>query len=111
VSVPATCTRIGTCTPARTAWRRWLRSAGMLASNLYLRANVRATALFTALSARGYTGDLTVLQNRPAWSGRNLGLIAGSGALLLAVALGVRLGWLPSGLPAALPAGLPGGAS
>jgi cobalt/nickel transport system permease protein len=87
--------------------RRWLRSAGMLASNLYLRANVRATALFTALSARGYTGDLTVLQARPAWSARNLALIAGSGALLLAVALGVRLGWLPAGLPA----GLTGGAS
>ena len=78
----------------------------MLASNLYLRANVRATALFTALSARGYTGDLTVLQARPSWSARNLALIAGSGALLLAVALGVRLGWLPG-----LPAGLTGAAA
>jgi cobalt/nickel transport system permease protein len=74
------------------SWRRWLRSAGMLASNLYLRANVRAGALFTALSARGYTGDLTVLQARPVWSARNLGLIAAADGLLLATALAVRLG-------------------
>jgi cobalt/nickel transport system permease protein len=76
------------------SWRRWLRSAGMLASNLYLRANVRASALFTALSARGYTGDLTVLQAQPAWSSRNLGLIVAADGLLLAVALAVRLGGL-----------------
>jgi cobalt/nickel transport system permease protein len=77
------------------SWRRWLRSAGMLASNLYLRANVRASALFTALSARGYTGDLTVLQARPVWSSRNLALIAAADGLLLATALVVRLGgWL-----------------
>ena len=47
---------------------RWLRSVGMLASNLYLRANTRATNLFTALSARGYTGDLKCC--RPSRCGR-----------------------------------------
>ena len=44
------------------------RSVGMLVSNLYLRANARATALFTALSARGYTGDLRRLRADPIWS-------------------------------------------
>jgi hypothetical protein len=46
-----------------------------------------------------------VLQARPAWSARNLALIAGSGALLLAVALAVHQGWLPAGLPAGGPGG------
>jgi cobalt/nickel transport system permease protein len=65
---------------------RSLRSVGMLASNLYLRANARASALFTALTARGYTGDLNVLRDEPSWSVRNLVLIGVAGALLAALA-------------------------
>jgi cobalt/nickel transport system permease protein len=71
---------------------RSLRSVGMLASNLYLRANARASALFTALTARGYTGDLTVLRWEPSWSRRNLALIAVADGLLLIVALSVSFG-------------------
>ena len=49
----------------------------MLASNLYVRASARAAALFTALTARGYTGDLRVLMDTPAWSlRRSLGFAA-----------------------------------
>jgi cobalt/nickel transport system permease protein len=76
------------------SWGRWLRSVGMLASNLFLRANVRAGALFTALSARGYTGELRVLQARPAWSRRRLALIAVADGLLLILAVGLKLGGL-----------------
>lgn len=74
--------RLGYATP-----RLWLRSVGMLASNLYLRANARASALFTALTARGYTGDLTVLRETPSWSARNIAAIAATGALLGTAAL------------------------
>lgn len=73
---------------------RSLRSVGMLASNLYLRANARANALFTALTARGYTGDLTVLRTEPVWSRRNLALIATADGLLLVIALGLHWGGL-----------------
>ncbi len=75
--------------------RRWLRSMGMLASNLFLRSNARAAALFTALTARGYTGDLTVLRDEPAWSRRNLALIGVAESALLAAAGAVRLAGLP----------------
>ncbi len=77
------------------SWRRSLRSAGMLASNLYLRANARASALFTALSARGYTGELRVLQSEPVWSARNVLLIALADGLLLLTALAVHFGGWP----------------
>lgn len=40
---------------------RWMHSAGMLVSNLYLRSQRRADLLFTALSCRGYAGELRVL--------------------------------------------------
>jgi cobalt/nickel transport system permease protein len=76
------------------SWRRWLRSVGMLASNLFLRANTRAMHLFTALSARGYTGDLKVLQAQPVWSRRNIALIAAADGLLLVLAVGLKLGGL-----------------
>ncbi len=78
-----------------TTWRRRLRSVGLLASNLYLRANARATALFTALSARGYTGELRVLQTQPAWSRRHLASIALADGLLLLLALTVHFGGAP----------------
>jgi cobalt/nickel transport system permease protein len=75
-------------------WGRWLRSVGMLASNLFLRAHTRATNLFTALSARGYTGELRVLQAQPVWSRRNIALIAVADGLLLVLAVGLKLGGL-----------------
>lgn len=64
-------------------WRRSLRSAGMLAANLYLRSQSRASLLFTALTARGYSGELRVLTAQPTWSRRNLILIACVESLLL----------------------------
>ena len=48
--------------------RLWLRSVAMLASNLYLRSQMRAVSLFTALSCRGYSGELRVLVDRAPWS-------------------------------------------
>jgi cobalt/nickel transport system permease protein len=84
--------RLGYSTP-----RRALRSVGMLASNLYLRANARAKALYTALTARGYTGDLRVLMERPAWSARHVATILALDAGLLVVGLAARLA-LPGGL-------------
>ena len=74
---------------------RSLKSVGMLVSNLYLRSNARASALFTALTARGYTGDLTVLREEPVWSRRNLLLIGGAELLLVAVAVTARAMGLP----------------
>jgi energy-coupling factor transporter transmembrane protein EcfT len=64
----------------------------MLMANIYLRAQVRASALFTALSARGYSGELRVLIAEPKWSRRHLLAIAGIETLLIAAALGTRLG-------------------
>jgi energy-coupling factor transporter transmembrane protein EcfT len=40
----------------------------MLASNLYLRSQRRADLLFTALSCRGYAGELRVLIDPQPWS-------------------------------------------
>jgi cobalt/nickel transport system permease protein len=82
--------RMGYSTAARS-----LRSVGMLVSNLYLRSNARATALFTALTARGYTGDLTVLREEPCWSRRNLLLIAASQTLLVTAGLVTHFTVLP----------------
>jgi cobalt/nickel transport system permease protein len=72
--------------------RSSFRSLGMLMANIYLRAQVRASALFTALSARGYSGELRVLIAEPKWSRRHLLAIAGIETLLIAAALGTRLG-------------------
>ena len=81
--------RLGYSTP-----RAALRSTAMIASNLYLRAHTRATALFTALSSRGYTGDLRVLTDRPAISLQRSLRFAAFDALLFVVALGARnAGW------------------
>ncbi len=56
---------------------RWLRSIGMLTSNLYLRSQRRADLLFTALSCRGYTGELRVLVDPAPWSGVHVaGIVA-----------------------------------
>ena len=64
-------------------WRRSLHSVGMLAANLYLRSQTRAAALYTALTARGYNGELRVLTAQPTWSRRNLALIAGVESVLV----------------------------
>ncbi|MBI3971135.1 MAG: cobalt ECF transporter T component CbiQ [Chloroflexi bacterium] len=71
--------------------RRAVRSLALLASNLYLRAQSQAGAVFTALSARGYTGDLHVLADHPVRSARNALTIAAVELLLVVVAAGVRL--------------------
>src|SRR5688572_9436465 len=74
---------------------RSLKSVGMLVSNLYLRSNARASVLFTALTARGYTGDLRVLRDEPVWSRRTLLLIGGAERFLVGVAVTVRAMGLP----------------
>jgi cobalt/nickel transport system permease protein len=56
---------------------RWMRSMGMLASNLYLRSQRRADALFTALSCRGYAGELRVLVDPAPWSSARVAAIMG----------------------------------
>lgn len=56
---------------------RWLRSIGMLTSNLYLRSQRRADLLFTALSCRGYTGELRVLVDPAPWSPTRVAGIVG----------------------------------
>jgi cobalt/nickel transport system permease protein len=81
--------RLGYCT-----WGQSLRSVGMLASNLFLRAHARARALFTALTARGYTGDLNVLRDEPRWSARDVAFIVAADGLLLAAAAAVHVGGL-----------------
>ncbi|HEU5317118.1 MAG TPA: cobalt ECF transporter T component CbiQ [Chloroflexota bacterium] len=75
--------------------RRTLHSVGLLVSSLLVRALARADALFTALSARGYTGRLDVLDEEFAWSRRNLGLVAAAAVAQLAFAIATRLGGLP----------------
>lgn len=56
---------------------RWMRSMGMLASNLYLRSQRRADLLFTALSCRGYAGELRVLIDPAPWSPARVAAIMG----------------------------------
>lgn len=73
------------------SWRRALRSAGILVSNLYLRSQAHAGAIFTALEARGYTGELRVLAVRARWSARRLVLIGAAEFVLLLAALAPRL--------------------
>jgi cobalt/nickel transport system permease protein len=73
------------------SWRRTFRSLGALVAALYGRAHARAAALFVALSARGYTGELRVLVERRPWSRARLVLIGAAEALLLAAAIATRL--------------------
>ncbi|HHW45137.1 cobalt ECF transporter T component CbiQ [Desulfofundulus thermobenzoicus] len=47
-------------------------SLGQLVSNLFIKSYYRSSALYTALSSRGYTGDLPVLDNSFRLSGRNI---------------------------------------
>lgn len=74
--------------------RRSLRSMSMLISNLYLRANARAAALFTGLSARGYDGELRVLLEQPSWAWSHLAVIAAAELLLLVAGVAARAGGL-----------------
>ncbi|MCC7104308.1 MAG: cobalt ECF transporter T component CbiQ [Chloroflexi bacterium] len=76
------------------SWPRAFRSLGSLTAALYGRAHARAAALFVALSARGYTGELQVLVERRPWSRTRLVLIGATEALLLAAAVAT---WLTGG--------------
>ncbi|WP_051276247.1 CbiQ family ECF transporter T component [Desulfovirgula thermocuniculi] len=68
------------------------RSLGQLVSVLLVRSLYRSRALYTALLARGYDGELQVLEERFEVSGKNWAFITGTGAVLLFLALAGR-GW------------------
>ena len=72
------------------SYGRALRSLGLLVSVLFVRAHHRALMLFTALSARGYTGSLDVVgpAHRPSWKYR---LAVGC------LALGLLASWVLTG--------------
>lgn len=72
------------------SWGRAFRSLGLLVSVLFVRAHHRALALFTALSARGYSGSLTVVgpEHRSSWKSR---LAVGC------LTLGLLLSWVLTG--------------
>lgn len=55
--------------------KRSYTSLGQLASNLFVKAFYRAQELFTALTARGYTGSLDVLEENYHLSMKNMVLI------------------------------------
>jgi len=74
--------RLGYCTPSA-----GLRSAGCLLANLFVRAQHRALGLYVALSTRGYEGRLDVLERPCCLSARNMALSAGTGGLLLVLAV------------------------
>ncbi|MGB9803147.1 MAG: cobalt ECF transporter T component CbiQ [Desulfofundulus sp.] len=63
------------------------RSLAHLVSNLFVRSFYRSQALFTALLARGYTGELMVLENSRPVSGKNIALIAVVDSMLLVLVL------------------------
>lgn len=56
----------------RATRRRWLRSTGLLAANLLPRTLDRARRLETGLSARGWDGEMRVLNDAPKASAANL---------------------------------------
>ncbi|MCR3922639.1 MAG: cobalt ECF transporter T component CbiQ, partial [Firmicutes bacterium] len=62
------------------------RSLGQLISNLSIRSYKRANDLYTALEARGYTGELRVLEQKRCISVRNIAAIAVVDTLLIVVA-------------------------
>lgn len=66
------------------------RSLGQLVSVLLVRSLYRSRALYTALLARGYDGELQVLEEHYEVSRKNWAFITGTGAVLLFLALA---GW------------------
>ncbi|MCO5126040.1 MAG: cobalt ECF transporter T component CbiQ [Rhodobacteraceae bacterium] len=69
--------------------RRWLRSTAMVIANLLPRAMDRARRMETGLAARGWQGEMRVIDDRPAASGAVLALILVAQAAV--AALGVLL--------------------
>jgi cobalt/nickel transport system permease protein len=78
--------RLGYSSPGRS-----LSSAGALVSFLLGRALARADALFNSLTARGYAGELTVLEEEFVWSPRHASLIAAATFMLVAAAVAARV--------------------
>lgn len=68
-------------------FRTSYQSLGRLAANLFIRAYQRSQALFTALSARCYTGDLRVLESDYKVSIKNVISIIVLDLLLIALSL------------------------
>ncbi len=62
-------------------------SLGQLLSSLFVRSYYNAQMLFTALTSRGYTGNLNVLENTYALSRRNLTVIGVVEAALVVIGL------------------------
>ncbi len=71
-------------------WRRSMRSIGVLGGSLILRAYDRAGRVFEAMSARGYTGTVTMAYTEP-FRRRDLAAAAGLGAVLAVFYL---VGWV-----------------
>jgi cobalt/nickel transport system permease protein len=62
-------------------------SLGQLVSNLFIKSYYRSQALFTTLMARGYTGEIRVLERPFPLSKKNLALIALVDVLLMLLSL------------------------
>ncbi|KXG75431.1 cobalt ECF transporter T component CbiQ [Thermotalea metallivorans] len=67
--------------------KRSYTSLGQLASNLFVKAFCRAQELFTALTARGYTGRLDVLEENYYLSMKNMALIVLAQGIFMILAL------------------------
>ena len=68
-------------------WKTSYISLGQLISNLFAKSYYNAQMLFTTLLARGYTGELNVLENTYTFSRKNLLLIVATELALLITGL------------------------
>lgn len=66
--------------------RTSLRSAGILASMLFVRAAIRSSAVFAALCTRGYDGELRVVSHTRRWNLSSTVAFVGIDAALILVA-------------------------
>ena len=49
----------------QTSWIKRIRSTSMLASNLFIRTLEQGERTFVAMNARGYDGNIRVLEDQP----------------------------------------------
>ena len=75
------------CRLGYTSIKRSYHSIGLLITNLFINSFIRARELFVALSARGYKGELIVLEEEYQTSKRNILIIACTEIILLSVAI------------------------
>jgi cobalt/nickel transport system permease protein len=75
------------CRLGYASYKKSYISLGKLVSNLFLKAFYRAKELFVALTTRGYTGDLLVLEDTYRISVKNIICIVCTEALLIFMAI------------------------